>query len=396
MYFPVITCPYRGTLFVVTSLKNYAMSEVIIEINGVIDHYGYQRSNAVYLLKKNSGSPVRCRINSFGGSVNDAMAIARAIEEHGNVTVEFVGFCASAVTWLAFSAKRVVMRDDALWLCHKSSTRVEVYGSLNADQIADTIKKLENNQKSQEAIDLIIAEKYHHRCEKKGKSIADVFALMTQERWLNADETLEWGFIDEIIKSSTKTNLDNEARAMIIENLAAINLPVPTIFSKPEEPEDDSPKSLLKRFFDDLKSVLRREDSQEPGNNDNENNPITNQNSFTMNKTFVTVLSLLAVEALSENDGKIMLTVDQMQALENALKEHNVARDTIKKVEEALDGISDTVKTFDGVLNKVNAVKMVLDKVPGQQPASPATETTGDSLQEVAKDPVNAYVKEEI
>ena len=74
----------------------------------------------------------------------------------------------------------------------------------------------------------------------------------------------------------------------------------------------------------------------------------------------------------------------------------NVARDTIKKVEEALDGISDTVKTFDGVLNKVNAVKMVLDKVPGQQPASPAAETTGDSLQEVAKDPVNEYVKEEI
>lgn len=392
--FPVVSCPYLGIFFVVTSLKIYIMNEVLIELNGVIDHYGYQRSNAIYLLKKNSGSPVRFRINSFGGSVNDAMAIARAIEEHGNVTVEFAGFCASAVTWLAFSAKHIVMRDDAFWLCHKSSTRVDVYGSLNADQIADTIKKLENSQKSQEAIDLIIAEKYHSRCQAKGKTLADVFALMTQERWLNADETLEWGFIDEIQKSKAKTTLDNDARAMIIENLAAINLPVPAFFNKPEEPKLE--KSLFRRFFDELKMAFNQEVPQEPVYNDNENNPITNQNSFTMNKTFVTVLSLLAVEALSENDGKITLSIEQMQALENALKENKAHADTIKNVEEELDAISDTIKGFDGVLNKVNAVKMVLDKVPGQQPVTQAQVTEGDNLNEIAKDPVNNYVKEDI
>lgn len=360
------------------------MNEVIIEINGMIDHYGYQRSNAIYLLKKNSGSPVRCRINSFGGSVNDAMAIARAFEEHGNVTVEFAGFCASAVTWMAFSAKRIVMRDDALWLCHKSSTRVDVYGSLNADQIAATIKKLESSQQSQEAIDLIIAEKYHSRCAAKDKSLSDVFALMTQERWLNAEEALAWGFIDEIQKSKNRAPLDNEARAMLIENFAACNLPVPEGFNAKEHEEKVS-ESIVNRVVEGIKNLFPKTEEN--------NSLITNQNNCTMNKTFVTVLSLLAIDGLSENDGKITLTIDQMQALETALKENKANRDTLKNVEEALNGISDSVKSFDGILNKVNAVKLVLDKIPGQQPAAPATVTEGDNLTEVAKDPVNAYVK---
>ena len=95
------------------------MNEVVLEVNGMIDHYGWQRTNIRYFLNKNKGNAVRLKVNSFGGSVNEAIAISKLLEDHGNVTVEFIGFCASAVTWMAFGAKTREMHEDSLWLCHK-------------------------------------------------------------------------------------------------------------------------------------------------------------------------------------------------------------------------------------------------------------------------------------
>ena len=69
------------------------MNEVVLEVNGMIDHYGWQRTNIRYSLNKNKGNAVRLKVNSFGGSVNEAIAISKLLEDHGNVTVEFIGFC---------------------------------------------------------------------------------------------------------------------------------------------------------------------------------------------------------------------------------------------------------------------------------------------------------------
>ena len=80
-----------------------------------------------------------------------------------------------AVTWMAFGAKTREMHEDSLWLCHKSSIRVDIYRTMNSDQLADTIKQLENEKKNQDAIDLIIAKKYADMCADKDKSLAAVF-----------------------------------------------------------------------------------------------------------------------------------------------------------------------------------------------------------------------------
>ena len=61
-----------------------------LEVNGSIDHYGYQRYNIKYWLNKNKDKEVHCKINSPGGSVNEAIAISKIFAEHGNVIVEFL------------------------------------------------------------------------------------------------------------------------------------------------------------------------------------------------------------------------------------------------------------------------------------------------------------------
>ena len=365
------------------------MNEVVLEVNGMIDHYGWQRTNIRYFLNKNKGNAVRLKVNSFGGSVNEAIAISKLLEDHGNVTVEFIGFCASAVTWMAFGAKIREMHEDSLWLCHKSSIRVDIYRTMNSDQLADTIKKLENEKKNQDAIDLIIAKKYADMCADKDKSLADVFDLMKQERWLSADEVKEWGFIDNIIPGINK--ITDEYRNLLIENCNALNFPLPAIIDNTDEPlaNDEVSESLVNRIVNSIKAIF----TPMPKSTE-DNNPINN--STIMNKTFVMVNALLGVEGLAENNGKVELTIDQLQMICNALKEADDNKQSVTKATEALDAISPNIKGITGLENKIQAVAVVLNMVPKGVPAGnglPKEDKVGD-FSETAKDPVNKFVTE--
>lgn len=376
-------CPLCGIFLSLPSqcnniYYNVYMEEFVIEINGMIDHYGWQRSNVRYLLNKNKGKRVRCKINSWGGSVNEAIAISKLFEEHGNVVVEFIGFCASAVTWMAFGAASREMHEDSLWLCHKSSIPVDVYGQMNADQLAEAIQKLQNDKKNQEAIDLIIAKKYAEKCAASGKTMKDVCELMKQERWLPAEDVLTWGFIDKVIPGINKVT--NEYRNLMIENCAALQLPIPAF---PEElPKED----LADRIINGVKSLFKL--------NQNSNNP---NPQTTMKKDYVAVNTLLGVEGLAEKDGKVELTTEQMQKIADALTAAATDKQTIEETVKALDAMSDNIKEISGLTNKVNAVKAVMTMLPAGVPAGNVIpkEKPEVDYADSKKDPVNQYFDNE-
>ena len=177
------------------------MNETVITLFGTIDRYWYNKNYLKYFLDKAKGQPVRLKVSSYGGDVAEAVAMSALMAEHGNVTVEFISFNASAATVLAFGAKSIEMHEDGMWLAHKCSLGVDIWGQLNADQLEDTIKELQNKKKSAEAIDLMIAQKYINR---SGKSLKDIITLMEEERWMPAAEAKEWGFIDKIIPGTHK------------------------------------------------------------------------------------------------------------------------------------------------------------------------------------------------
>lgn len=370
------------------------MNEVILDINGMIDHYGWQRSYIRYFLDKNKGKAVRCRINSPGGSVDQALAISKLFESHGNVTVEFVGFCASAATFMAFGAKSIEMNEDSLWLCHKCTIPVSVYGNLNEEQLDATIRELERIKKNEEVINLVIAKKYLAKCSTKGKTLQDVFNLLKQEKWMDAETVLEWGFIDKIITG--EGTMAEDYRNMLVENCVQMNLPSPfedgkpPVVDKQEEPADMTQgNSLAAQFVNALKSIFM------PTGKEPENNNPTN-NSTIMNKNFVMVNALLGVEGLAENNGKVELTIDQLQTICNALKEADSNKQSVTKATEALDAISPNIKGITGLENKIQAVAVVLNMVPKGVPAGNALpkEDKVDDFSETAKDPVNEFVKE--
>ena len=145
------------------------MKKATLKIYAPIDSYGWQLYRVRQFLAENAKNECVIEVNSLGGSVNDAMMISKEIKDHGNVTVRLLAFCASAVTWMAYGAKRVEIADDALWLCHQASVGVSIYASLNADELERTINDLQKSKKVAEAMDLIIARKYLDRATANGK-----------------------------------------------------------------------------------------------------------------------------------------------------------------------------------------------------------------------------------
>lgn len=390
------------------------MKQTTLKIYAPIDSYGWQLWRVRSFLADHAKDEVVIEVNSLGGSVNDAMMISKEIKDHGNVTVRLLAFCASAVTWMGFGAKRVEIADDALWMCHQASVLVSIYSNLNADDLERTIEDLQKSKKLAEATDLIIARKYLDKATANGKSttLAKVLGLMKEEKYMTAQEVLELGFVDGIIKNAR--SMTNELRQFVVENHAALKMPAVPEDAAPVV-EDDGLMARVRNIVMELLGGSKADvqpagkaadtettdaaaategDNQSDNTNQPQNQPIT------MKKTFVLVNALLAVAALEvSDDGKVTLTQDQLQTIEDALAQKKAVDDDAAAATAALDAISDNVKSIDGLKNKVMAVKAVLDRTPLMAPAAQAPlpksedQQSQEELDNVAKDPVNTMAR---
>ena len=333
------------------------MATNLIEINGAIDSYGWQRSNVKYQLQNLKNKEVTVRISSMGGDVNEAMKISQLLADHGNVTVQFLGMVASAATWMAYGASKVQMAEDALWLCHKTSVLLDIYKSLNADELDAKIEELNKAKKTNEALDLIIAKKY---ADHSGANISDMLDLMKDAAWLTAKDVKEKGLVDEIIKASGSIK---NCEQMIIQNCADLDLPVPH-FAEPQQEQKDS---LIDTIVNKCKELFVSKDGVPASDFHKlqfsaEQN--TNNNTTTlMNKNFVAVNALLNVEGVEESEGKITLTNDQMTAICNALEAKKKADDQLQKVSDILDKIEDN-KSISGIENKAQSLVNLINRIP--------------------------------
>lgn len=362
-------------------------------ISGSVDGYGWFRWNVQTALSNHKDEEVHLIIMSPGGVVNEAIAISDLLAEHGNVTIEFSGLAASAATWLAFGAKRVIMHEDTLWLCHKSSAPVTEWSQMTADELQSYIDKLQGQKKSLEVIDAIIAKKYLDRASSKGKTLQQIVELMKEERYLPAADCLAWGFVDEVLP--TKSSNDEGSVTVNNEFLGAIHLPLLDESAKTVEETGGEPvneTSIAERIIQKLASFFKNNGQSAPDSETNTQN--NNKPQKIMNKDYVSVNALLQVEGVEVTDGKVTLTVDQIAAIENALKASNEA-------EKALDEVSPKVKTITGLQNKVAAVTLMLDNAPvgpvqvtrtSTKNSNEVTVENGDAITEEAR---NAYKRKD-
>lgn len=351
------------------------MKEYIIDLFGDITNWGYSRNYIKYYLDQAGKNPVRLRVTSFGGNVNEAIAISKLLEEHGDVTVEFIGFNASAVTWMAFGAKRIVAYEDTLWLAHKSSVAVSFYGAFNADSIEEKIKELQNKKQMAEALDLIIAKKY---ADYTGKTIEEIFGLMGESKWLTAQEAKDWGFVNEVLPG--KMNKNSSAATNLFE---AMGLPpIPEV--KTDNTKEDT---LVNRIVDGIKGIFKNDET----NHDKIINTV-------MNKEFLSVNKVLNIDGFEVADNKVTLTVEQMKiintALTNAGQEIDQADNKYNGLLAKIDGLSDVVKNAADEDAKIEAIRDIVNKIP----ASVVNDNNGGNgnrtFNDVAVDPINRFDEE--
>lgn len=175
-----------------------------IYVNDVIDaNWGVGAAALITALASADGKDVVMHINSPGGDVFEARAMAAAIVAHpGKVTAQIDGCCASAATYLALACNEVRMTDGALFMVHNSWTMA--MGDKNdLIETADLLDK----------IDGAITNDY---VNKTGASAETVKGWMDATTWFTAAEALDAKLIDAI-DSNTKA----KPKKMAQWNLAA-------------------------------------------------------------------------------------------------------------------------------------------------------------------------------
>lgn len=146
-------------------------------------------------------------INSNGGVVDTAIAINNALRRHkAKVTVNIDGIAASAATLITCAGDTVRMPKNALFMIHNPLT-IAMGDSEEMRKQADVLEKYKNS----------IMETYLQKVNIDKEKLSE---LMDNESWLNAEEALEYGFVDEIIENAYIQVVENK----VISNNMVFNM----------------------------------------------------------------------------------------------------------------------------------------------------------------------------
>lgn len=128
------------------------------------------------------------RINSYGGSVTDGIAIINALKRHkARVETHIDGIAASMGSGIAMAGERIVMADNAMMMIHAPW----VYADGNAmrlREVADILDKWGEQ----------LIKTYQSHASGENAAIVEGWMKDGQDHWLDAAEALELGLITEI------------------------------------------------------------------------------------------------------------------------------------------------------------------------------------------------------
>lgn len=199
-------------------------SEATLYIYDVID--AYWGVNAREVAQAISGlaatDTLHLRINSPGGDVFEARAIAAAIAQHAGKTVAHIdGLAASAATTIAASADEVEIIDGGFYMIHNAWT----LAMGNKHDLRETAGLLDK-------VDGAIVGDYTKRT---GASAEQVVAWMDAETWFTAQEAVDNKFADRLAAPASKAS-NASARQF---NLGVYDKTPKALLEQPQPPAPD-------------------------------------------------------------------------------------------------------------------------------------------------------------
>ena len=284
-----------------------------------------------YILDKKKDQPVDVAICSLGGYVNTGLQIYELFRNHGQVTCYFLGMSASAATFMAMGAKKVVMSKNALILIHNAMGHVFEWGSMNKEQLDELVKRLQFQRSQLNTIDDVLAEIY---AEKSGKPIDDVKEKMKVAAWIKASDAKDFGLVDEIADAEQMpTNVRNIYTNSLIKDMGLPALPKGF---NPQTGEENPTAGVLQKVVEMLKGLMPE--------------PSTDKTQNEMKITvFAALAAILAAKDGFEADekGNVSLTQDQLKKVD----------DELKKMTDACKQATDTLKTQKAKIDQLEREK---------------------------------------
>jgi len=169
--------------------------------------WGVNSSDFVNAFKALPDGAVDIHINSPGGDVFDGLAIYNTIKHATQETTVYVdGLAASAASFIAMAADKVVMGRNSRMMIHDASTMT--YG--NAADHDETSAWL--NEESDNLADIY--------AQRAGGEASDWRALMRAETWYGAEAAVEAGLVDSVQGSENVTAPGLAALALVKETIS--------------------------------------------------------------------------------------------------------------------------------------------------------------------------------
>lgn len=182
------------------------------------------------------------KLNSPGGDAFQGIEICNYLKDHpSDITVEVTGIAASAATFIAAGADKVVMNVGTTFMVHEAS--VFTWG--NKAEIKKALAQLET-------VDESILNIY---VEKTGQTSEQIQSWMEEETWFTADEAVENGFADEVKRKTEQLETPVDIAEMVNDAVAVAM----ASFQEPvTNQEQEGPKGSKLRSEKQTKSLLNK------------------------------------------------------------------------------------------------------------------------------------------
>lgn len=169
---------------------------------------GFTAKRAAAALRSIGKNPVTVNVNSPGGDMFEGLAIYNLLASHpGEVTVNVMGYAASAASIIAMAGDRVIMSTGSMMMIHRA------WGLAvgNTHDFTDAATLFQS-------FDSSMADIYAARtglAQDVVLSLLDGPSKASDGTWLSADEAIEKGFADEKGAGTAKPDAKAELPAHI-------------------------------------------------------------------------------------------------------------------------------------------------------------------------------------
>lgn len=325
------------------------MAKVSIDILGEISESVNSYNSVRAKINQANGQPINLTISSGGGSVTEGMGIADLVANYPEeTTATGIGLVASIATVVLLAADNVKMTENAFMMIHRPWS----YTMGNADELEATAELLDKMEAK--LLDIYTASVIKRRGYQNNlKEI--ITNMMAAETWLTAQEALEFGFIDEIVKVGEK-NID----MLPLQNSLNKFLNVPAALLNNTKKEDEMGSSILEK----IKSLLNSIDETPTVENVIEEQKVVED--VPKNDEVEMAITLL------KDLGYFVLSPDEMDAIHSKQKQE--MESMYKKTEEQKNSITEIESVLETLGNELVALRAQVKKGVGLPSGGSANE----------------------